>query len=171
MAMATDMLPTRPANIISATVTLENAGSVAVMPRVRPTVPMAEMDSNRASSSAMPWRHSTMHPAIQTIKYMLTAEKALWISSSSSRRPNRSTSSRRRTRARALSTSTAKVFTLMPPPVEPDPAPINMRIMVSRVPLWLRERRSTVLKPAVRGVTAWNAAINSLSPADAPAKA
>ena len=77
MAMATDMLPTRPANIISITVILENAGSVAVMPRVRPTVPMAEMDSNSASSSAMPWRHKIIHPAMQTMKYILTEENAL----------------------------------------------------------------------------------------------
>ena len=46
-----------------------------------------------------------------------------------------------------------------------------MSVWVSTVPAPLSEAVSTVLKPAVRGVTAENSAASTRSPADSPAKA
>jgi hypothetical protein len=46
----------------------------------------------------------------------------------------------------------------MPPPVLPGAAPINIRSIVSSLPPSEREAISTVLKPAVLGVTEWKKA-------------
>jgi hypothetical protein len=54
------------------------------------------------------------------------------------------------------------VFT--PPPVDPGEAPINMRIMMSRMLSFWRRPISTVLKPAVLGVTDWKRQIRNLVP-------
>ncbi len=45
------------------------------------------------------------------------------------------------------------VLVLIPPPVEPEEAPINISIIKSRTAEKLKEFRSMVLNPAVRGVT------------------
>ena len=44
------------------------------------------------------------------------------------------------------------VAILTPPAVEPEPPPMNIRIMVSSLPPSVREPISSVLKPAVLGV-------------------
>ncbi len=60
---------------------------------------------------------------------------------------------------------------MTPPPVEPGLAPMNISTMVITMPTSLRLVVSTVEKPAVRGVTAWNSAASSRSPAGMSAKA
>ena len=60
-----------------------------------------------------------------------------------------------RMRLKISSSSSVKLVVLIPPPVEPGEAPINIRIITtSRVEL-VNAPISTVLKPAVRGTTAW----------------
>ncbi len=44
---------------------------------------------------------------------------------------------------------------LIPPPVEPGEAPMNMRTIIMRIVALVSWPMSTVLKPAVRGVTDW----------------
>jgi hypothetical protein len=56
--------------------------------------------------------------------------------------------------ARTLKTSNAKVLVLTPPPVLAGEAPTNMKIMVINRLRSVNDAVSTVLKPAVRGVTA-----------------
>ena len=56
--------------------------------------------------------------------------------------------------------STKKVVVLMPPPVDPGDAPINISSIMTSRPALLRVLKSTVQKPAVRAVMLWkNAAI------------
>ena len=50
---------------------------------------------------------------------------------------------------------TPKVEVLIPPPVPPGDAPTNMSRMNRKRVGWVRVAISTVLKPAVRVVTAW----------------
>lgn len=51
------------------------------------------------------------------------------------------------------SSKIAKVDVLMPPPVDPGEAPINIRMMITVRVTRERDAISSVLKPAVRGVT------------------
>ena len=61
---------------------------------------------------------------------------------------------------------TTKVVVLIPPPVEPLPAPMNIQIMRMNKLLSCRCIKSTVLKPAVRADTAWKNAAIQLSNSD-----
>lgn len=59
---------------------------------------------------------------------------------------------------------TANVPTLMPPAVEPEPPPMNIKTIVRSIPLSERVAQSVVAKPAVRGVIAQNREASSFSP-------
>ena len=63
---------------------------------------------------------------------------------------------------------TLKVVTLMPPPVPPGAAPMNIRMHIMHFVMVLMPARSTVLKPAVRALTDWNRLFTSLSPTPMP---
>ncbi len=52
------------------------------------------------------------------------------------------------------SKSNVKLVVLIPPPVDPGEAPINIKIIITRIVEFVREPISTVLNPAVRGVMA-----------------
>ena len=61
-----------------------------------------------------------------------------------------------RTSDHSTKPSTANVVTLMPPAVDAGPAPMNISVVItSRVGSFMPPM-STVLKPAVLGVTPWN---------------
>jgi hypothetical protein len=62
-------------------------------------------------------------------------------------------SPRKRERLRAK--RTPRVFTLMPPPVEPEAAPINIKKMLNKRVTLAILLKSRVLKPAVLVVTDW----------------
>ena len=64
---------------------------------------------------------------------------------------------------------TVNVLTLTPPPVEPEHAPMNMRMIIRRVPLLERVAGSVVKYPAVRAVVALKKEHSSLSPKLKPA--
>ncbi|OIP90054.1 MAG: hypothetical protein AUK26_10315 [Syntrophaceae bacterium CG2_30_58_14] len=51
--------------------------------------------------------------------------------------------------------SSAKLVVLIPPPVEPGDAPMNMRMIMTRTVGLVSRPMSTVLNPAVRGVIDW----------------
>jgi hypothetical protein len=53
-------------------------------------------------------------------------------------------------------TRRAALVVFTPPPVEPGEAPMNMRMSIRRSVAFVSAPISTVLKPAVLGVTAWN---------------
>ena len=54
--------------------------------------------------------------------------------------------------------STKNVVVLMPPPVEPGDAPMNIKIMMTSRPALLMLPKSTLEKPAVRAVMLWKSA-------------
>ena len=66
------------------------------------------------------------------------------------------TPSRPRMRLTIISPSRAKLDVLIPPPVDPGEAPMNIRIIISRMVGLAKAAMSTVLNPQVRGVTDWN---------------
>jgi hypothetical protein len=60
-----------------------------------------------------------------------------------------------RKRERLMANRTPRVFTLMPPPVEPEAAPINIKKMLNKRVTLAILLKSRVLKPAVLVVTDW----------------
>ena len=66
-----------------------------------------------------------------------------------------STSFFRRSEEIIVASSTKSVVVLMPPAVDPGAPPVNMSATSSSRPVSLIVSISTVLNPAVRGVTAW----------------
>ena len=130
-----------------------------VMPIPMPTVPMAENTSKRIKWKECPlWsKISSKNTAIvtQDMASRNTA-KLLLIILASKRRLNSTTSFLSRKRAMVDATSTAKVVVLTPPPVEVGDAPINIMSIIKNMVGWVKEAKSTVLKPAVRKETDWN---------------
>ena len=135
-----------------------------VTPVESPTVPNAEVISNSAGVSA---RSSTLirtsvAPTTRPIASRATVS-ACRIRFDGSRRRNTFMSVLPRTSDHSTKPSTAKVVTLMPPAVEAGPAPMNIRVVItSRVGSFMPPM-STVLKPAVLGVTPWNQPARILS--------
>ena len=66
------------------------------------------------------------------------------------------TSSRPLRRLHMIRKSRLALVVLTPPPVEPGEAPMNIRVIIIRRVSLESIPMSTVLKPAVRGVIAWN---------------
>ena len=58
--------------------------------------------------------------------------------------------------------STKKVVVLMPPPVDPGDAPMNIKIIITSSPALVMAPISMVEKPAVRVVMLWNSAAKKL---------
>ena len=58
--------------------------------------------------------------------------------------------------------STKKVVVLMPPPVDPGEAPMNIKIIITSNPAFVIAPISMVEKPAVRVVMLWNSAAKKL---------
>ncbi|MPN60116.1 hypothetical protein SDC9_207841 [bioreactor metagenome] len=63
--------------------------------------------------------------------------------------------SRRNISEPRLRKSVKVVVVLIPPPVDPGEAPMNIRPIINSSPAWLNDPISTVLKPAVRAVALW----------------
>ena len=58
-------------------------------------------------------------------------------------------------RFQIIRSRSVKLVVLIPPPVEPGEAPMNMRIIMTRIVGLVSWPMSTVLNPAVRGVIDW----------------
>ena len=86
-------------------------------------------------------------------------------SSGVSRRPKSTGSPGPRTVDQSAAIVTPKVVVLMPPPVPPGEAPMNIRTISSANDGVVIAPMLMVLKPAVRGVTAWKYEASHASPA------
>jgi hypothetical protein len=119
-----------------------------------PTVPKAEVASKRVVRYGVPSVTINIRVITTTkIKERLARTNASLRIFCGSRRPIRLTSrSPRRLRHRATRT-VPKVVVLIPPPVPPGDAPTNIRRMKTKSVTWCRDPISSVLNPAVRGVT------------------
>ena len=102
-------------------------------------------------------RLMTMPPSRNSTRYISKTAMAFFTVSSAIRRPKNRPFSRLRKTATVQASSTAMVVVFMPPAVEPGLPPMSMSPMVMVWPVSLRAVRSAVLKPAVLGVTDWNA--------------
>ena len=60
------------------------------------------------------------------------------------------------------------MLVLIPPPVDPGDAPINIRKIRRKTVGAAKVVISWVLKPAVRAVTTWNRAVRALGPGLSP---
>lgn len=150
--------PTRPTNISAMMMIRLRVERLVVMLQVSQTVANADTASNIRSRSSSPFSASMeiRTKVERTIKVRAAPNttKALVIDSSAILR--------RKTvgcfplgRESMVSNMVRKVVVLMPPPVEPGQAPMNMRMIVRKRALLLRDADGTVSNPAVRLVTDW----------------
>ena len=124
--------PTLPKNISIISITRDTADRPLVMPSDSPTVPIAELVSNRQVSSG---RFSTlliMTPLVKNnTRYINKTAPALRTVSSDILLLKHCTSFLRLNTVIAESNRTAKVVVFIPPAVEPGEPPISIRIIHS----------------------------------------
>ena len=146
--------PTLPKNISIISITRDTADRPLVMPSVSPTVPIAELVSNRQVSSG---RFSTLLIMIPLVKnntrYINKTAPALQTVSFDILLLKHCTPFLRLNTVIAERNRTAKVAVFIPPAVEPGEPPISIRMIIMAVPDSSIAARSVVLKPAVRVVT------------------
>ena len=146
--------PTLPKNISIISITRDTADRPLVMPSDSPTVPIAELVSNRQVSSG---RFSTlliMTPLVKNnTRYINKTAPALRTVSSDILLLKHCTSFLRLNTVIAESNRTAKVVVFIPPAVEPGEPPISIRIIIIITDACFIALRSTVLNPAVLNVT------------------
>ena len=125
-----------------------------VIPRESPTVPTAEAASNKHVRIG---RSSVIliinPPTPLNVIYIKKTVAAFLSTSPFILRPKKLASSLRRKVAIAIANNTAIVVVFIPPAVEPGLPPISIKIIVINCPASLIDVKSTVLNPAVRGVT------------------
>ena len=144
----------------------ENCPRWLVMPRVSPTVPMAEAVSNKHANRGMCSMVLMISPLIKNkTKYISTIAMAVRIMPSPILLPKHSTCSLRLNTATAVNNNTASVEVFKPPAVDPGDPPINIQMIIRDCPPSLIMFKSVVLNPAVRRVTDWKRDGNILCPA------
>ena len=146
--------PTLPKNISIISITRDTADRPLVMPSDSPTVPIAELVSNRQVSSGRSSTLLIMTPLVKNnTRYINKTAPALRTVSSDILLLKHCTSFLRLNTVIAESNRTAKVVVFIPPAVEPGEPPISIRMIIMAVPDSSIAARSVVLKPAVRVVT------------------
>ena len=147
--------PTLPRNINRTRITCEITPSPGVMPSVSPTVPTADAVSKIHTPNG---RSSTIEITAalikQSVKYIRKSVVAVLTVPDSILLPKHSGSSFLLKEAIAFLNSTATVTVFIPPAVDPGEPPISIRMIITARPNLDIELRSSVLKPAVLGVTA-----------------
>jgi len=136
-----------------------------VIPKDNPTVPNAETTSksicikeNRSLNRIT--RNTTR---ITEMNAMVAKANDFLIASRETRRPKRLTSCRPFRVDHRVLVMIAKVVVLIPPPVPPGLAPMNIRKMTTITLMRVMFSRGIVLNPAVRGVTDWKRQISPLA--------
>lgn len=148
------MDPTRPKIISKVNTISERELSSGVIPKERPTVAIAEAVSNkvvrmgRDSTELMSRAEKMVSP-----RYSINTQEAVRRVSSSTRRPKHSMDFFLRKVAPMLKRRTASVVVFIPPAVEPVDPPTSIRQIIKSRLVSRRDGRSTVLKPAVLGLT------------------
>ena len=106
----------------------------------------------------------TIPPPRKSVIYIRRIVAAFLTELSGILRPKKWAESCLRNTDKAEEKSTAIVVVFIPPAVEPGEPPISIRMIISRSPVSLISVRSTVLNPAVLGVTDWNREDRNLFP-------
>src|SRR5665648_870438 len=148
--------PTLPKNMVKTSKSLLMLCRYGVIPVDKPTVPKAEVTSYRTLTKLI---FSTLIIIIVTINIMtmlkLAIEMALLTTSCDTFLRNTMVSSFPLIFDAIAIIIIPKVVTLMPPPVEPGAAPININRMLVILETSLISLMGRELKPAVRQVTEW----------------
>ena len=138
------------------------------MPVERPTVAKAETVSNMILSKgcdSVSINRNMASISTMVLTMMMARDRVtIW---GDRVRPKAVTWGRLVRKARVASNTTAKVVTLIPPPVEVAPAPMNINIIMNSREAGTIWPMSTVLKPAVRAVADWKKAAISWPPGPA----
>ena len=139
--------------------------SCGVMPSVSPTVATADAVSNiQVSSGRLSTRLIVSEPAIKSVPYIVKIARAFLVTSLSILLPSIALSGFFFSTDTAVDSITDTVEIFIPPAVEPELPPIIISRMVIIIVASLNLVISTVLKPAVLGVTARKNAAKNLSP-------
>ena len=135
------------------------------MPRVNPTVPIADAVSyKQVSNGRLSIRLIKNPPVRNRMTYIIRIVAAFLIVSSFTLRPKKCVCSLRLNTEIAVENKTASVVVFIPPAVEPGEPPISISMIVIAVPVSLISVKSAVLNPAVLGVTDWNKELQMRSP-------
>ena len=125
-----------------------------VIPSDKPTVPIAEAVSNKqVSMGKSSSQLIAIPPAKNRVRYINKITAAFLIVSSVILLPKHSESYFLLNTAINVMKSTAIVVVFIPPAVEPGEPPISINRISIVFPLSLKSDKSTVLNPAVLGVT------------------
>lgn len=123
-------MPTRPTNMVVITTILPAELNAGVMPKLRPDVVYAEIDSNKSAVvSKVPsvTLRKIKHSKMLSMDSSMIAN-ALLTDSGNIRRPKISIDSLPRASATTLSKASAMVVTFTPPPVEPGEDPTHISV-------------------------------------------
>jgi hypothetical protein len=145
--------PTLPKNIKSIRIHLEIIPNVGVMPRVKPTVPIAEAVSKAQVLKGIPSIVLIITaPLKNRIIYIIIIVAAFLITFKSTLLPNILVSLFLRKVDSIVTNKTATVVVFIPPAVEPGEPPISIIKMLIAFPAPVILVISAVLNPAVRKV-------------------
>ena len=129
--------------------------SCGVIPKDKPTVPIAEAVSNRqvriGRSSIL---LMSKPPVKNRIRYIIKIVEACATVSFDTRLLKKHGFYIRRKTAMAFASRTATVVVFMPPAVDPGEPPISIKSVMTDCPVSLTDVKSAVLNPAVLGVIA-----------------
>lgn len=129
-----EMAPTRPINIINIMSDFDKFESMPVIPVVKPTVAKAETVSKIMSKMEMLLVASTIAMIAVTIETKknanIVSEKALYTVNFSTLCLKMTVSSYPLMTLRSVAKITTSVVVLIPPPVDADDAPMNIKITV-----------------------------------------
>ena len=157
--------PTLPRYISIMRIICDAKLNFGVIPKVNPTVPIADAVSNRlATNGNFSIVQIETPPIKKSVMYIITIVDAFFITLSSILLPNAQTFSFRLKQAKALRISTAIVVVLRPPAVEPGEPPTSIRKIIIACDGRVNFVKSVVLKPAVLVVTDWNREASNLLP-------
>jgi len=158
IAIATDkvLIPILPINILSINIILPGMESVCVIPVLSPTVPNADIASNKASLSEHFSKTSKPIVEIMTIAIaVMVRVKALYINLWGIFLLSSTTSLLPLMELKPPAVTAAKVVVFIPPPVPPGDAPINIRKARKKIVATFKPAILVVLKPAVLAVIDW----------------
>ena len=164
MAIAIESGPARPINMMNVIISLPSVDNFGVTPVDKPTVPKADITS-KVNSKKLPLTsvcecspnsviESNITPIRTTINEVKVTADALDTTSEDTKRLNSSNLSLPRNAAQNAPNWIEKLVVFIPPPQEVGEAPMNIKMNTNMSVALVKRPVSSVLKPAVLGVTA-----------------
>ena len=127
--------PTRPKNINNINISFDTTCNCGVMPSDNPTVPIAEAVSYKHGSNSSPSILQIItDPKRNNETYIIKMATELFTASLSTLRRNNSVSSFFLNSEMTVANNIAKVDVFIPPAVDPDEPPTNIKIIIVSKP-------------------------------------